>query len=56
MNIYNKPLPMPNPITEEFWKAAKRHELFIQRCKNCNEYIFPRGDLPPLHVIESGVD
>ena len=47
MNTYNKPLPTPTPITEEFWKAAKRHELFIQRCKNCSEYIFPPREICP---------
>ena len=47
MTAYNKPLPQPNPVTEEFWKAAKRHELLIQRCKSCNEHIFyPREVCP----------
>ena len=47
MTAYNKPLPEPNPVTEEFWKAAKRHELLIQCCKSCNEHIFyPREVCP----------
>ena len=47
MNTYNKPLPMPNPVTEGFWKAAKRHELSIQRCMSCNDYIFPPREICP---------
>ena len=40
---YTKPLPTIEPETEEFWKAAKRHELFLQRCNACDEVIhFPR--------------
>jgi uncharacterized protein len=42
-NEYKKPLPKILPETEEYWKAAKRHELFLQRCKNCGQVIyFPR--------------
>jgi uncharacterized OB-fold protein len=47
MSTYNKPLPIPNPITEPFWKAAKNHELLIQHCTNCNEYIFPPREICP---------
>ena len=40
---YTKPLPTTEPETEEFWKATKRHELFLQRCNACGEVIhFPR--------------
>ena len=42
-NGYKKPLPRILPESEEYWKAAKRHELFLQRCKNCGQVIyFPR--------------
>ena len=41
--IYEKPLPVILPETEEYWQAAKRHELFLQRCKVCAQIIyFPR--------------
>lgn len=47
MTNYNKPLPQPDRTTEEFWRAAKRHELLIPRCKSCNKYFFyPREDCP----------
>ena len=42
-NEYTKPLPTIQPETEEYWKAAKRHELFLQKCNACGEVIyFPR--------------
>jgi uncharacterized OB-fold protein len=46
---YKKPLPFPeNPtLTKPFWDAAKRHELVMQRCKQCNELtFFPREQCP----------
>lgn len=40
---YKKPLPVILPETEEYWKAAKRHELLLQRCRKCGQVIyFPR--------------
>ena len=44
-----KPLPVPENIelTKPFWEAAKRHELMMQRCKKCAEWIFyPREQCP----------
>ena len=41
----DKPLPLAvNPdLTGPFWEAAKRHELMMQRCKKCGEYVwYPR--------------
>ncbi len=44
---YNKPLPVPSPVTEEFWRAARRHELVLQRCRACERYIhYPRALCP----------
>ena len=37
---YTKPLPEILPETEEYWKAARRHELFLQRCKSCRQIIY----------------
>jgi len=43
MTTYNKPLPKPDVISQKFWDATKRHELIVQRCKSCNQYImYPR--------------
>ena len=44
-----KPLPVPENIelTKPFWEAAKRHELMMQRCKKCADWIFyPREQCP----------
>lgn len=44
---YAKPLPQPSAITEYFWQGTKRQELLIQRCKDCQQYIFyPRSHCP----------
>lgn len=38
-------LPMPPPLpyveSEGFWQGCKRHELVIQRCKDCGTYRHP---------------
>ena len=34
MNIA-KPGPIPVPLTEPFWAAARRGELLVQRCRHC---------------------
>ncbi len=47
MTTYNKPLPIPDAVSEEYWNGAKRHELVIQRCERCSKYIFyPRAICP----------
>lgn len=40
---YIKPLPEVLPEFEEYWKAARRHELVFQKCSSCGQEIyFPR--------------
>ncbi len=47
MSEYYKPLPKPSPTSRPFWEAAKRHELQIQRCAACHDYIYyPRTRCP----------
>ncbi len=54
MTTPNRPAPtkpMPRPahkgLTKPFWDAAKRHELVMQRCDNCTNWIFyPREQCP----------
>jgi len=42
-----RPLPRPSPFSRPFWEAARRHELLIQRCPTCRNYIFyPRLNCP----------
>jgi uncharacterized protein len=30
-----RPLPVPTPLTEGFWAAAREHRLVVQRCDDC---------------------
>jgi len=42
-NEYKNPLPEILPETKQYWEAAKRHELILQRCKTCGQIMyFPR--------------
>ncbi len=44
---YAKPLPKPSPMSEPFWEAARRHELWLQRCADCGQFVFyPRPQCP----------
>lgn len=41
------PEPVPTPETREFWEAAARRELRIQRCTSCRRFYFhPRPFCP----------
>lgn len=41
MAEYNKPLPLIDFDSQEYWNGCKRHELLVQRCKNCRKFRFP---------------
>jgi uncharacterized OB-fold protein len=46
---YKKPLPNPAhwPASKPFWEGAKRHELWMPRCRRCNKFFFyPREVCP----------
>lgn len=34
-------MPVPDAVSEGFWRAAARHELVIQRCTACGWYVHP---------------
>jgi len=47
MAEYNKPIPVITAEAREFWEGCKRHELLIQRCKDCGTYRhYPRPMCP----------
>ena len=47
MAEYKKPLPIPTEESQTFWEGCKRHELLIQRCKQCHTLIhYPRTSCP----------
>jgi uncharacterized OB-fold protein len=41
MSTYKKPIPAITPDMQPFYDAAKRHELVVQRCRQCGTYRFP---------------
>jgi len=46
-NEYRKPLPRPTPISQEYWRGAKAHQLRLQRCRQCGRHVFyPRSFCP----------
>jgi uncharacterized OB-fold protein len=38
-----KPLPVPDGHSAPFWEAARRHELALQRCRDCGAFQHPPG-------------
>ena len=47
MPDYAKPLPYMHRETQSFWDGTKKHELWIQRCKDCQKfYFYPRSFCP----------
>lgn len=47
MNNPEKPLPQPTKYSAPYWEAARRHELLLQRCTDCQTYRhYPRPRCP----------
>lgn len=42
-----KPLPPITDFNRPFWAAARRHELQLQRCKECGKVWAPNGPVCP---------
>ena len=42
-----RPVPSPDDASEEFWTAATRHELVLQRCAKCRRFRFPPRPMCP---------
>jgi len=46
----DKPSPVASPIEMPFWEAAKKGELIVQKCLDCNRFVFyPRIFCPHCH-------
>ena len=42
-----KPIPRVDEETKGYWEACRRHELYIQRCRNCDtKRLYPRAVCP----------
>ncbi|TAM88835.1 MAG: Zn-ribbon domain-containing OB-fold protein [Candidimonas sp.] len=35
-----RPIPVPTPETQPFWKAARDGYLLLQRCASCKRFVF----------------
>ena len=47
MSEYRKPLPRIDEETRGFWEALARHELYVQRCRDCGtRRFYPRALCP----------
>lgn len=42
-----KPLPRIDESNRPYWEATKRHELFLQKCRDCGHYRHPPGETCP---------
>ncbi len=45
MTGYVKPLPVSDDISMPYWEACRRHELVIQRCRDCGIFRFPPASM-----------
>lgn len=53
--MVERPLPLPDQDTAEFWAGCARHELLMQRCAACKRFRFyPRPMCPHCTSMESG--
>lgn len=44
---WNKPLPLPTPISQPWWDGLKAHTVRLQQCDACAHWIFfPRAHCP----------
>jgi uncharacterized OB-fold protein len=42
---YEKPVPAITPELQPFFAAAKRHQLVVQRCRECGAHRFPAREI-----------
>jgi uncharacterized OB-fold protein len=40
-SMTNRPQPVPTEDTQHFWDAARRHQIVLQRCEECNALRHP---------------
>jgi uncharacterized protein len=51
---YEKTLPEPTPLTKPFWDYCKKHELRMQYCTKCSEWIwYPKSWCPNCGTREN---
>ncbi len=40
MSVDRRPLPRPTPLSKPHWEGCQRGELRVQRCRDCETYVF----------------
>ena len=50
---YKRPLPVPDPYTRPFWDGTRRHQLLLQRCRNCAKFRWTPQYLCPHCLSEA---
>jgi len=40
MTGYLKPIPVVDAVTKPFWDGCRKHELLIQKCRDCGRFQF----------------
>ena len=49
--MYDKPLPVIDPDSAPYWRAAKEHRLLLKRCSSCGKaHFYPRELCPHCHA------
>ena len=44
---YSRPVPIPQPESDFFWRKAREHELWVRQCRDCSvAYFYPRDICP----------
>jgi len=44
---YTRPLPRITADNRPFWEAARRHQLVLQRCRDCGRFRYPPAPVCP---------
>lgn len=47
MTVTNRPVPVPDEVSAEFWTAAAAHRLVIARCARCDVFSHPPDTVCP---------
>jgi hypothetical protein len=55
MSESKRPLPRVDEETRGYWEACARHELYVQRCRQCRAWRFPPRAVCPS-CLSSAVD
>ena len=42
-----RPIPVPDEFSADYWEGARRRELTLKQCGSCDFYIHPPGPICP---------